>query len=97
MKSHLKACFVSSLHAVSFLKLIDTSTGINQFLLASKERVAITADIHFQNVALFRGTRFKACSARADNRHFMIFGMYVSFHSYHLAVGILSISDAFSL
>lgn len=60
MKRHLKARFVSSLHSVSFLELIDTSTGINQFLFASKERMAIAANIHFQNVAVFRRSRFES-------------------------------------
>lgn len=86
MKRHLKARFVSSLHSVSFLKLIDTSTGINQLLLTCKERVAIAANIHLQNVPFLRGTRLESRTASADNRYFVIFGMYISFHSYHLAV-----------
>lgn len=86
MKRHLKARFVSSLHSVSFLELIDTSTGIHQLLFAREERMAIAANIHFQNVPVFRRSRLERGSASTDYCYFVIFGMYISFHSYHLAV-----------
>ena len=79
----------NQLHTVSFLELIDTSTGINQLLLARKERMAVAADIHFQYVAFFRRTRFEGSAARASNRYFVIFGVYISFHYFHLAVRFL--------
>jgi hypothetical protein len=36
-----------NLDIISFLKFIYTTTGIDKFLLAGKEGVALIADIHF--------------------------------------------------
>ena len=90
-KTHLKARLVLPLHAVSFLEFIDTSAGVDQLLLAREERMAVAANIHFQNVPLFRGTRLEGGAARTDYRHFVIFGMYIGLHASHLAVLVLSI------
>ena len=97
MSSTLKPVSFLFLHAVSFLEFIDTSAGINQFLLARKERVATAANIHFQNVSLFGGTRFKGGTAGADNRYFVIFRVYIGFHVFHLAKKCFPLSDAFQL
>lgn len=97
MRSTLKPISFLSLHTVSFFEFIDTSTGINQFLLAGKERVATAADIHFQHVAFFGRPCFECGTASADNCNFMIFRMYIRFHVFHLAKKCFSISDAHSL
>ena len=85
-KDTLKPVSFLPLHTVSFLELIDTTTGIHQLLLAREERMAIAANIHFHDVPLFGGARLEGSSARTDYCYFVIFGMYISFHSYHLAV-----------
>ena len=81
MSSTLKPVSSFSLHTVSFLEFIDTSAGINQFLLARKEGVATAANIHFKNVSLFRGSRLECGTAGADNRYFVIFRMNIGFHN----------------
>ena len=47
---------VYQLKTISLFELIDTSTGINQLLLAREERMAIAANIHFHNVYPLRNT-----------------------------------------
>ena len=74
------------LKTISLFELIDTSTGINQLLLAREERMAVAANIYLHNVAVFRRTRFERSAARASHSHFVIFGMNISFHFFHLAV-----------
>ena len=83
--NHLKAP-VYQLKTISLFELIDTSTGINQLLLAREERMAIAANIHFHYVAFFRRARFESSSTCASYSYFVIFGMYISFHYFHLAV-----------
>ena len=87
--NHLKAP-VYQLKTISLFELIDTSTGINQLLLAREERMAIAANIHFHYVAFFRRTRFESSSTSASYSYFVIFGMYISFHYFHLAVRFFS-------
>ena len=50
--------------------------------------MAVAADIHFHNVAFFRRTRLERSTAGADYSYFVIFGMYISFHVFHLVVVI---------
>ena len=83
--NHLKAS-VYQLKTISLFELIDTSTGINQLLLAREERMAVAANIHFQHFALFRRAGFESSSTSASYGYFVIFGMYISFHYFHLAV-----------
>ena len=82
---------VYQLKTISLFELIDTSTGINQLLLAREEGMAVAANIYLQNVAFFRRTGFKRSSTSASNSYFVIFGMNISFHYFHLAVNFLSI------
>ena len=83
--NYLKApCY--QLKTISLFELIDTSTGINQLLLAREERMAVAANIYFENVAFFRRARFKSSSTSASYSYFVIFGMYISFHYFHLAL-----------
>ena len=82
----LKPTLLFLLHTVSFFEFIDTTTGINQLLLARKERMAIAANIYFKNVAFFGRARFESSSTSASYGYFVIFGMDISFHYFHLAV-----------
>ena len=82
---------VYQLKTISLFELIDTSTGINQLLLAREEGMAVAANIYLQNVAFFRRTSFERSSTSASNSYFVIFGMNISFHYFHLAVNFLSI------
>ena len=81
----LKAPFYQ-LKTISLFELIDTTTGINQLLLAREERMAIAANIYFHYVAVFRRTGFESSSTSASNSYFVIFRMDISFHYFHLAV-----------
>ena len=88
--NHLKAP-VYQLKTISLFELIDTSTGINQLLLAREERMAIAANIYFENVAFFRRARLESSSTSASYSYFVIFGMDISFHYFHLAVRFFSL------
>ena len=85
MRNHLKA-LVYQLKTISLFELIDTSTGINQLLLASEERMAVAANIYFENFTIFRRAGLESSSTSASHSYFVIFGMYISFHYFHLAV-----------
>ena len=93
--NHLKAP-VYQLKTISLFELIDTSTGINQLLLAREERMAVAANIHFHNVAFFRRARFKSSSTCASYSYFVIFGMNISFHYFHLAVRFFIMLDNYT-
>ena len=82
---HLKAP-VYQLKTISLFELIDTSTGINQLLLAREERMAIAANIYLKNFTIFRRASFKGSSTSASYGYFVIFRMDISFHYVHLAV-----------
>ena len=77
---------VYQLKTISLFELIDTSTGINQLLLAREEGMTVAANIYFQGFALFRRAGFEGSSTSASYGYFVIFGMYISFHYFHLAV-----------
>ena len=74
------------LKTISLFELIDTSTGINQLLLAREERMAIAANIYFQHFAFFRRAGFESSSTSASYSYFVIFGMNIRFHYFHLAL-----------
>lgn len=74
------------LNIVSFLELVYASAGINQLLLAGKERMTLVADIHLQGFYLFGSAGLKGRAASAYNRYFVIIGMYFGLHLSHLAV-----------
>ena len=55
---------------VSFLEFINASAGIDKFLLASKERMAFTANIYFNYVGIFSRTcleSFTTSTLNGDN------------------------------
>jgi hypothetical protein len=73
------------LDIVSFLKLIYTAAGIDKFLLAGEEGVALIADIHFQRVHFLGGAGRKSCATCAYHRYLVIIGMDFGLHVFHLA------------
>ena len=85
VRLHLKAP-VYQLKTISLFELVDTSTGINQLLLAREERMAIAANIYFENFTIFRRASFESSSTSASYGYFVIFRMDISFHYIHLAV-----------
>ena len=66
----------------TLIELIDTSSGVNQLLLTSEERMALRADFH-ADVLSCRGC-FNYLSAVAFNCCGLIIGMYSGFHQNHL-------------
>ena len=86
-------CDVSDLLVQTELlvELGHASAGIHQLLLAREERMAVAANIHLHDVPVFRGSRLERSAAGTNYRYFVIFGMYIGFHFYHLAVCVLSI------
>ncbi len=75
------------LDTVSFLELIYTSAGIDQFLPTRKERMALAANIHFHDFGVLRRTQFKGFAAGAYDRHFVVFGMNIRFHCSFTSLG----------
>jgi len=72
---------------VLFLEAFDAAGGIDQFLLAGEERVAIGADFHADQLAFERGPRFKSIAAGAMHRHSVVIGMDSFFHVRPLFAG----------
>lgn len=89
--NHLKAP-VYQLKTISLFELIDTSTGINQLLLAREERMAIAANIYLHNVAVFRRAGFESSSTSASYSYFVIFGMNICFHCIYLAIFLMLVN-----
>ena len=70
------------LQAEALVEAINTSTGVNQLLLAGIERVALGADFH-TNV-LLGGTSGKDIAAGAANGGLFVLGMDTFLHFVHL-------------
>jgi len=71
--------FGSGFLAVTFVKAIDASCGIDQLLFTRKEGMASRTDFDVQ-VALLGGASFECLAARAGDGYFNIFGMNSWFH-----------------
>ena len=71
--------FGSGFLAVTLVKAIDASGGIDQLLFTRKEGVASRTDFDVQ-VALLGGARFECLAARAADGYFNVFGMNSWFH-----------------
>src|ERR1044071_8058767 len=65
--------------AVTLVEAIHATRGIDQLLLAGKERVAGGTDFHVQ-VALFRRPRLERLAAGAGNGYINVFGVNSWFH-----------------
>ena len=70
------------LQAESLVEPINTSTGVNQLLLAGIERVALGAD--FNADVLLGGTGRKDVATGAANRSLFVIGMDTFLHVVHL-------------
>ena len=76
----LVALFPCSLNVgVLLLEAINATFGIHQFLTTSKEWMAVRADFH-ADIAFVRRAGWKRMSARTGDFHFVVSGMYPSFH-----------------
>ncbi len=74
----------SNLCAVKFLvEFIYSTAGINEFLFACKEGVALRAYIHLNGFFAGTGNIFLAACAFDDC--FFVFGMDTCLHSFYLA------------
>ena len=69
-----------SFHVETLLEAVNASAGINQLLLAGKERVALGADFNLQ-LGLDR-PRLKRLTAYATDDGLAIFGMDLFFHAF---------------
>ena len=70
------------LQAKSLIEPINTSTGVNQLLLAGIERVALGADFNLD--VLLGGTGRKDVATSTANRRLFVFGMDTFLHVVHL-------------
>ena len=70
------------LQAETLVETIDTSTGVNQLLLAGIERVALGADLN-TNV-LLGGTGGKSIATGTADRGLFVLGMDTFLHFVHL-------------
>src|SRR6266404_96722 len=75
----LRRCLGRRLLAITPIKSIDTAGGIDQFLLAGKERMAGRTDFHVQ-IAFTRRTRLESLAAGTGHCDFVVFRMNSGFH-----------------
>ena len=84
-KSSYRKCstnFYLLLQAETLVETIDTSTGVNQLLLAGIERVALGAD--FNTNLLLSGTGLENVTTSATNRGLFVLRMDTLLHFVHL-------------
>ena len=74
------SCFL--LQAETLVEAIDTSTGVNQLLLAGIERVALGAD--FNTNLLLGGAGGESVATGATDRGLFVLGMDTFLHFVHL-------------
>ena len=70
------------LNAEALVEAINTSTGVNQLLLAGIERVALGAD--FNSDVLLGGAGGKSIATSTANRSLFVVGMDAFSHVVHL-------------
>ena len=70
------------LQTKSLVETVNTSTGVNQLLLAGVERVALGAD--FNSDVLLGGAGGKGIATGATNRSLFVLGMESFLHVVHL-------------
>ena len=70
------------LQAKTLVETVNTSTGVNQLLLAGVERVALGAD--FNTNVLLGGASGKDIATRATDRGLFVLGMDTFLHFVHL-------------
>lgn len=65
------------------LELVDTTTGIDQFLLACEERMAFRTDIDVK--VCLDGSSFESFTAGTFDNGLAVLGMNSLFHIFHLS------------
>ena len=70
------------LNTKSLVETVNTSTGVNQLLLAGVERVALRAD--FNSDVLLGGASGKSVATSTANRSLFVVGMDAFSHVVHL-------------
>ena len=65
--------------SVLLAELVDAAGGVEDFLLARVERMAVSTDFHLEIVSQSRA-RLERIPAGAGNTDFFIFGMRIGFH-----------------
>jgi len=68
------------LFAVTLVKTVNTSAGLDMLLFSCIKRVAFLTDFNTVRIALFGRARFKACAASTGYRYLVIIGMNIGFH-----------------
>lgn len=81
MQASPSGCSLFLLHPL--LELVNASAGINQLLSASKERMALRADIYIK--IRLNGASLEGFAASAFDNGLAEFGMNAVFHYYHLS------------
>ena len=84
-KGQINLLFRSDTAAETLGETVDTTTGINNFLLAGIERVACAAHVYVEAFAQSR-PGFKGVTATAINSNFSVIWMNISFHDQCLDV-----------
>ena len=79
---HRSAVFACLLQAKTLVETINTSTGVNQLLLAGIERVALGAD--FNTDLLLGGAGGEGVAASATDGGLLVLRMDAFFHVVHL-------------
>ena len=69
-------------HIVSLFESVYSSAGIDELLLAGKERMALRADIDME--ILLGGTGLEGRTASALNGSLLVLRMYAFLHDFHL-------------
>ena len=65
---------------VLLLKALDATGGVDQLLLAGKERMATRANFYAQHLALDRRAGLEGVAAGAMHRNLVIVGVNTGFH-----------------
>ena len=77
----VRTCFL--LQAVFSVETVDTSTGVNELLLAGVERVTLGANFNLD--VLFGRTSLNNCTTRASDSSLFVLGMDTFLHEFHLS------------
>jgi hypothetical protein len=71
----------SAASRITFVKAVNATSRVNQFLFAGEKRVTFRADFDAQ---IFAGrTGFKAVAAGARNIDFVVIRVYLRFHYFN--------------
>lgn len=84
VQARLKSCpdtlFLGVALGVFAAEALDATRGVQHFLFAGEERVAVGADFHV-DVALMGGASCERVTARAQDAYFVVSGVNSSLHN----------------